>query len=117
MAYKQFVEPRALQGKVETKDGDTFEGRIFYDMDETWDMEILDGNDGDIEYLIPFRSIKSIVPDGRWGAEVTLTDGRKLVLEESRDINDDNAGLIIQSDKKLRYIEWRDIKGIHFSNR
>ena len=112
MRFADFAKTRSLEGTVVTEDGETVQGRLFYDLDECWDLEMLDGQDGATEYMIPFRSIKRIVPDGRWGSEVTLTDGRTLVLEESRDIDEDNAGLVVQSGKTLRYIEWRDIKEI-----
>ncbi|MCK5146960.1 hypothetical protein KAR48_09405 [bacterium] len=116
MAFTDFKVSKELKGVVTTKDGEKFNGRIYYDLDEAWDIELLDGNDGDVEYLIPFRSVKQIIPDGRWGSEVVLVDGRKIMLEESRDIDDDNAGLIVQSGKKLKYIEWRDIRHIEFDN-
>ena len=114
MGYDGFAKTRPLEGTVVTEEGETLKGRIYYDLDEAWDLEILDGQDGDIEYLVPFRSIQRIVPNGRWGAEVTLKDGRTVTLEESRDIDDDNAGLIVQSGETLRYVDWRDIKEIRF---
>jgi len=116
-AYKAFSETKALYGVVLTDDDEKLEGRIFYDLDEVWDMEMLDGQDGDMEYLIPFRQISRIVPDGRWGAEVVLVNGKKLVLEESRDVDDDNAGIVVQQGKKLHYVAWRTVKQIDFSNR
>lgn len=116
-AYTAFTPTKALFGKVLTRDDETVEGRIYYDLDECWDMEMLDGKDGDIEFLIPFRFVRRITPDGRWGAEVELNSGKKMVLEESRDIDDDNAGLVVQNGEGLRYISWRDIKQIDFSNR
>ena len=114
-SYADFETCQFLAGTVKTRDGDTYTGRILYDFDEAFDLEILDGQDGDMEYLIPFRNIKKIVPHRRYGSVVELKSGEELELEDSRDVDDDNDGIVVWTGKKkVQYIPWRKIEEIVF---
>jgi len=110
-AYNDFSEPKRLTGLVKTDDDETLSGRMIYDLDEALDLEILDGENRGIKYRIPFRNIKAIVPEGRFGATVELKNGRKLELDDSRDVDRGNDGLLVWvEDKTMRYVSWNDIR-------
>ncbi len=110
-AYNDFTEPKRLTGLVKIDDDETLSGRLIYDLDEALDFEILDGEYRGTKYLIPFRNIKAIVPESRFGATVELKDGRKLELGDSRDVDRDNDGLLVwDRDKTMRYVSWNDIR-------
>jgi hypothetical protein len=112
--YDDFVEPKQPVGKVETKDGKTYSGRIVYDLDEAVDFELISGEYDDIEYNIPIRNIKTIVPSGSYSSEITLKNGKTIELENSRDVNGDNDGLLVWEEEEPVYIPWREIKKIIF---
>lgn len=114
-AFDDFIVPKMLSGVVKTEDGKTHSGRIIYDLDEAYDLEILDGKDGKIEYLIPFRKISKIIPYRRYGSTVTLKSGEELELEDSRDIDEDNDGIIVWDSDKEEYIPWREVEEIVFN--
>lgn len=115
--YKDFAKQKALEATVKTEDGKKLNGRIVYDLDEAYDFEILHGmDDDDIEYLIPFRNIKSIQPKGYDESEVVLNNGKKLRLEESQDVSDENTGLLVfEGTKDPVYVAWDDIDEIVFN--
>jgi hypothetical protein len=59
--------------------------------------------------------------DAFLGAEVTLLDGRVILLEGSNDVNDDNKGIFIQVDDQAGslaegwvLVPWKDLREIHF---
>ena len=111
--YDDFVEPKPLAGKVKTRDGKSYAGRIVYDLDEAVDFEILSGEHEGIEYHIPFRNIDSIMPAGGCCSRVTLKNGTVIELEKERDVNRDNDGLLVWDDATDPvYIPWRKIKEI-----
>lgn len=114
-AYDHFPKSAALAGEVKLRDGKTIAGQIIYDMDEAFDFEILDGKDGAIEYLIPFRNIKRIIPDRYYGSMIVLRSDREVELEDSRDVDEDNDGIIVWNrGDEARYIPWRRIEEIVF---
>jgi hypothetical protein len=105
--------PQPLAGKIKTKEGKSYAGRIVYDLDEAMDFEILSGEHEGIEYHIPFRNIDSIVPAGGCCSRVTLKNGTVVELEKERDVNRDNDGLLVWDDaREPVYIPWRKIKEI-----
>ena len=84
-----------LTGTVVTVDGEEYEGLLAYDLDEAWEFEILDTNDDDVEFQIPFRNIKSIVPKNYNYSMVFLKNGESLLLGGKRDVSDDNDGILV----------------------
>jgi small nuclear ribonucleoprotein (snRNP)-like protein len=115
-AYKDFGEPKALMGSVKTEDEETFSGRIIYDIDEGLDLELLDGEDGGIQYRIAFRDIRKIIPRGRHSAIIELRNGEELRLEESRDVTRDNDGiLVVDKEDKVSFIPWSEVSEIKFN--
>ena len=105
----------ALFGIVYTRDGDSFEGEIRWDNDETRTWELLNGNMRDIEFEIEFGKIRSIERISSSGAEVQLFDGRSFDLRDSNDVDDDNDGIyIIDNDGNETRISWRDFDRVVF---
>ena len=60
--YDDFGAPERLFGRVETRDGRSLEGILVYDLDEAMDFELLDGQNGNISYRIPFKYVREIEP-------------------------------------------------------
>lgn len=115
-SYKSYSIPNGLYGKVERYEGNTVEGRIIYDIDEAWELEIIEGNDDEIAYEIPLRNIKRITPKNYSYSLVTLRNGGSLLLGGGRDISDSNAGLLIfkKGTKDPEHIPWKNITEIIF---
>ncbi len=112
-AYASFKDIKKLSGTVKTTNGD-LKGGIIYDLDETYDYEVLNGRDDDMEYVIPFANIKEITPRSYRYSVVTLRDGSELRLERSQDVNEDNTGLLVFDGKDPVYVPWREVESIKF---
>jgi len=114
-AYSDYGTTHELSGEVATDEGERYSGRIVYDLDEEWDVELLHGRKGDTEFIIPFRDVAKITPVGRRRAIVVLRNGEKLELEESQDVSRRNDGMLVFTDeRKPVYVAWRDIDEIVF---
>jgi hypothetical protein len=112
--YAEYGDGAALQGVVETRGG-RHQGRIVFDLDESWDFELLHGRNGDTEYMIPFGEITSITPRGRFRADVKLRSGVEIELEDTQDVSRDNYGvLVFAASREPTYVDWRDVKEIRF---
>jgi len=112
--YAEFAQGHDLSGEVVTRDG-RYDGRIVFDLDESRDFEMLNGTNGDTEYLIPFRDIASIKPHGWRRSVVELRVGLTIELEKSQDVTRDNDGLLVfTGDRKPVYIAWRDVADLRF---
>ena len=114
--YASFSSPKKLSGSVLTTKGETISGTIIYDLDEEYDFEMLQGTDDDIEYFIPMKYISKIVPKNYDNSTITLKSGKEFTLGESRDVNENNDGVVvlIGSGNDSKYIFWDDIKEITF---
>jgi len=114
--YASFGQGRKLKGVVESRDGDRYAGDIVFDLDEAWDFELLQGVNGDTEYLIPFRQIARIEPKSPFRADVHLRSGLVIELEDGQDVTRENTGvLVFTSDRrKPEYLAWRDVGTIRF---
>ena len=114
-AYNDYLKTQKLAGSVITKDDKMISGAIIFDLDEEYNIEILQGNSDDIEYLIPFRYIKTISPKNYKYSRVTLTNGDELTLTGSHDVTEENDGsLVFESSTKHSYIPWKEIGEISF---
>jgi len=115
--YSAYSDMKKLSGTVLTNDGETLTGVIVYDLDEEFNFEMLQGKDDDVEYIIPFASIKKIKPRNYDNSEITLTNGTELMLSESRDVTEDNDGILVFNNGKgdPTYIAWEDVKEITFN--
>lgn len=115
-SYKAFSNVKKLSGTVTTTDGKTLSGDIVYDLDEEYNFEMLQGKDDDVEYIIPMENIKTIVPKNYDNSQITLKDGTELILGETRDVNEDNDGvLVFTGSGDPTYVKWEDIKEITFN--
>jgi len=115
MSYSSF-EVRELKGSVKQYQGKEVSGKIIFDLDEEWDLELLEGMDDELEYKIPFRNIKKIAPKNYNYAVVELKNGIELLLGDKRDVTDSNAGVLVfnSQNKQPLHIEWRKITEIIF---
>ncbi len=114
--YGQFKSQNELTGTVRTANGDTFKGKIVYDLDEGYDYEVLQGKEDDIEYIIPFRLIKSVSPKNYDYSNVTLKSGERLTLGEGQDVSDRNTGLLVFEGKNDPvYVLWNDVDEVTFN--
>jgi len=109
--YSEYKAPKGIEGLINTYDDKDIEGMIVYDIDEMWEIETLDGKDDNIEYQIPFKNIRKIVPKNNSYSMVYLWCGEEYLLGGSQDVNDNNNGLLIFSsgNKDALNIKWRDI--------
>jgi hypothetical protein len=115
-AYHSYAQPKPLTGTVFSYDDQQLSGEIVFDVDEAWDLEMLEGKDDDVEYKIPFRNIKSIEPKNYNYSTIKLRNGQELLLGNSRDVSDDNAGVLVlrAGQKELIHIDWKKIIKIEF---
>ena len=115
LSYSDFRGEENIAGIVRTHDGDTFKGRIVFDLDETYKLEMLNGVIDDIEYFVPFSHVKSIQPKNREESMVELGNGKKLVLEDKVDVTEANDGVLVFDNNDDRtYIPWEEIDTITF---
>lgn len=113
--YDAYATVNKLSGTVTTNNGETLTGTIIYDLDEEFTFEMLQGKDDDVEYIIPMASIKSIQPKNYDNSIITLKNGTELMLGESRDVSEDNDGvLVFTGSGDPTYVFWEDVKEITF---
>lgn len=112
--YESYTVPKAIRGRVKVIDGETLEGLIVYDLDESWDFELLHGKDDELEYRIPFRKIRRIAPKNYNYSIVELKNGTELLLGDQRDVSEHNDGLLIfvRQNEEPVYIKWKTIDEI-----
>jgi hypothetical protein len=108
---------KRLYGKLTTRRGDEFTGFVCWDMDETYDEDILDGDERHRSRKIAFRKIEKIERRSSGSADVTLKSGKTLELDDSNDIDSGNRGIVI-SDLNLGSIivKWDDFDFIVFTD-
>lgn len=113
--YDDFPVLGPLQGSVRTRDGKVHRGRIVYDVDESRGWETLDGDQDGISYSIPFAQVASVVPSGRLRARVQLRGAKdELVLEDSGDVSERNAGVFVLAGTAKTYVPWDEVARIDF---
>lgn len=113
LKYDDFMNPRRLLGTVETKRGEVLEGVLVYDLDEAMDFELLDGENGNVMYRIPFKYIQAIEPKNHKYTWLKLRNGGELVLGGDRDVTFSNSGILVfGGGDKVKYVTWRDVKRI-----
>ncbi|WP_298734251.1 hypothetical protein [uncultured Chitinophaga sp.] len=115
VSYDDYPVPDRLYASVQTTDNRRYEGPCVFDLDEDWNMELLDGNQDGLYYQIPFYYISRIRPFRQHYSQVTLKDNSTLLLGSANDVSEKNWGLIIWlPDKKYQYIPWSQVKEISF---
>lgn len=115
--YDEFAPPRSLSGTVTTTDGRTLSGRLVYDLDESATIDLLHGSLDECGYQIPFGRIAVIAPAAPGSCEVTLRDGRHLLLGGDEDTGDGHAGLLVFTDgqEKPAYLLWSAVRQVAFA--
>ncbi|MDN5200626.1 hypothetical protein QQ008_04615 [Fulvivirgaceae bacterium BMA10] len=112
--YNEYKVPKGIKGTVKVIDGTPLDGLIIFDLDEAWEFEILDGQNNGMEYKIPFRNIKKIIPKNYNYSTVILKNGHRLILGDSQDVSERNDGLLIFEDNnnEPEYVKWKNIDEI-----
>jgi hypothetical protein len=116
LTYDQFKNQKELTATVTTHDGKSLSGKLVYDLDESFDYELLQGKSGDYEYITTFKNIKRITTEGEHRASIELKNGTKLMLDDAQDVNELNQGVLIfaAGNDRPSYVPWDKIKEIEF---
>ncbi len=113
--YDDFKPPWRLRGTVYTEYGDRFSGLITWDDDEQFSWELLDGEYRDMEFDLEFGHIKEIAKRTSRSCEIVLFTGDEFRLRGSNDVDDDNKGIIIETDDGDEIIvDWEEFERIEF---
>ena len=113
----EFPKQVALRATVLDLDGDTFQGPIVFDLDESESWEHLNGEDSGVDFNVPFEMVQSVQPRSRRSAQITLRNGEELRLDNGQDVTADNDGVLIFArgvDEDPEYVRWRDVDRIDF---
>lgn len=117
LAYDDFQVSKGLSGTVKTIEGSSLSGLLVFDLDESWEFEILDGKDDEVTYEIPFRNVESIVPKNYNFSMVRLKNGRTILIDDQRDVTSANDGILVfpSKNEEPTYIQWSKIEEIIFN--
>ncbi|WP_020531720.1 hypothetical protein [Flexithrix dorotheae] len=116
-SYYDFKMPKHLYGWIETKDNSQYKGRILYDLDEKFDVEMVDGRENELDFFIPFNFITSIEPQNHNYSLVRLNNNVKKLLGIHDDITHNNHGILIWNDdeeNQVLFVPFKLIKKISF---
>lgn len=115
--YNQFGSQKELNAKVTTQDGKSLSGKIVFDLDEAYEYELLQGQQGEFEFATPFRNVKKITTQGEHRCSVEFRNGKKMTLDEGQDVNEKNQGVLVfaKNDSTPVYIPWDEINEIDFN--
>lgn len=115
LGYQVFMQPKRIYAIVSTTDNKLFKGNCSFDLDEEWDMELLEGNSNGIKYQIPFKHISSIEVLNQEQSKVILKDNRVVIMSNHNDVTDKNWGIIIWlANSNYQYIPWNKVNKIVF---
>lgn len=94
------AEPPAarLYGTLTTRE-QTYTGFIQWDLQECLATDILDGESEDGDVDIEMGKIKAIEKRNRRGSWVELWDGRRLLLEDTNDVDDSIDGIFVEDER------------------
>lgn len=107
--YDRFEETEPLYGVVYDEDGDSYEGFIRWDDDETYSWELLDGEYRDLEVDVEFSQIAEIEKVSSRSCRVTTKTGNSFKLSGSNDVNDENKGIFVTTeDGEEIELDWYD---------
>jgi len=107
-----------LFGTVTGTEGESWTGRLVYDLDEAWSHDIFNGVSRDLEFDIPFALINSIEKREEGACRLSLASGLELELGDSQDTGDEHAGVLVFSDGNdiPAYIPWSRVSFITFAH-
>jgi hypothetical protein len=113
--YDEFDGGCPLYGIVYDEDGESYEGYIRWDDDETESWELLNGEYRDQQVDVEFSQIESIEKESFHGAKVTLKNGNSFKLTDSNDVNDENRGIFVTTKKGEEVeLDWDDFEKVVF---
>ncbi len=114
-APKGAVPPATrLYGKVRGRDAD-FEGYIQWDLQECLSTDDLDGESEDGDLSIEMGRIKAIEKRNRSGAWVEMRDGRRLLLEDTNDVDHSIDGIFVEDARYGRVeLDWDAFERVDF---
>jgi hypothetical protein len=111
--YSDFGKQKEIKATVASSKGKSQVGKTILDLDEEYDFELFQGKSNDIEYSLPFRTIKKLNVLENDRVEIELKNGEKLVLRESQDTGDGHQGVLVFDDaSKAAYFPWSEVKEI-----
>jgi hypothetical protein len=117
-SYDEFDGGQPLYGTVYDEDGESYEGYIRWDDDETESWELLDGEYRGLEVDVEFSQIESIEKKSSNAAKVTLKNGNSFKLEGSNDVNDENKGIFVTTKEgKEIELDWYDFEKVVFKEK
>jgi hypothetical protein len=114
VSYDQFKNQKELQADIKTFNGESYSGKIVFDLDEEFDFELLQGKHHELEYSTPFRNVKKIKQFDDSRCELELKDGHKIMLSDGQDVDGRNQGILIFASGKggPKYISWDKVSEI-----
>jgi len=107
--------PDRLHGTVRTQLGH-FTGFVQWNREECVGTDELDGRTADGELNLRFDTIRSIARNSRDSSQVTLLDGREIVLTGTREVGHGNRGIYVDDRRYGRVlISWDAFERVDFS--
>lgn len=111
LGYDSYGLPKLIRGIVRTNTGKIYKSNFVFDLDEQWNVEMLDGEaDTGISYQLIFKGIKQLKVKNHEYTEATLHDGKKVLLTDGTDVTYKNWGVLVWLPKnKYQYIPWNRV--------
>ena len=107
-------DDQRLYGTLQTRKA-RFTGFIVWDRDESLVTDVLDGNSGGKKYKINLSGIAGIEKLNDSKVRVTTTDGRKLKLTGTNDVDSGNRGILVTIPGVGAVdVDWDDFHSISF---
>ncbi|MEM7657407.1 MAG: hypothetical protein AAF399_14830 [Bacteroidota bacterium] len=114
-AYDRFPQPVDLYGTLLTQEGVAWEGKLTFDLSTQTDVEMLTGSQEGLRYYLPFGNLAYVERRNHQFCAVRLKNGDKLFLEESRQVTDENWGVLVRNKEQVTYVPWQEIERINFT--
>jgi hypothetical protein len=113
--YADFDAGGPLYGTVWDEDGDSWQGRVRWDDDETMTYEFLDGEMNGLDVRIEFADIQSITRRSGRSATVELHNGETLILKGTSDVSVENRGVYVEDEEgRLVRLDWYEFDRVVF---
>ncbi|MGV3507724.1 MAG: hypothetical protein ACO1N7_00440 [Sphingobacteriaceae bacterium] len=115
LGYEAYPKPKKIYSTVSTTDGKMYKGNCTFDLDEEWNMELLEGSSNNVHFQIPFSQVSKLAPVGDNESRVVLKNDKVLNLGNHNDVTNKNWGLIVWLiNSKYQYIPWNKVNEISF---
>lgn len=114
LSFAKYSKQKELVGTLITRNNEQLNGKIVFDLDETFDYEILHGELDDVKFFIPFKYIAAVKPKNYEYSDVLLKNKSNYLLGISQDVSDKNSGMLVFNSKNPDYITWDMVKEIRF---